>query len=71
MCSSDLDGSWLCFDIEADPTWRTPVRDPERILRMTQDMLVWRSRHADRTHTGLLVEDGGVGRWPDAVPWRT
>jgi arylsulfatase A-like enzyme len=64
------DGSWLCFDIEADPTWRTPVRDPERILRMTQDMLVWRSRHADRTHTGLLVEDGGVGRWPDAVPWR-
>lgn len=64
------DGSWLCFDIGADPTWRTPVTDPARILRMTQDMLVWRSRHADRTHTGLLVEDGGRGRWPDFVPWR-
>ncbi len=64
------DGSWLCFDIEADPTWRTPVTDPTRILRMTQDMLVWRSRHADRTHTGLLIENGGKGRWPDAVPWR-
>jgi len=64
------DGSWLCFDIGADPTWRTPVTDPARILRLTQDMLVWRSRHADRTHTGLLVEDGGKGRWPDSVPWR-
>lgn len=65
------DGTWLCFDVAADPTWRTPVTDPHRILAIAQDMLVWRSVHADRTLTGLLVQDGGVGRWPADVPWRT
>ena len=65
------DGSWLCFDIAADPTWRTPITDPARILAMTQEMLVWRSTHSDRTHTGLLVDAGGVGRWPDGIPWRS
>ena len=25
----------------------------------------WRAQHADRTLTGLLVQDGGVGRWPE------
>lgn len=64
------DGSWMCFDIASDPTWRTPVRDTERVLAMAQDMLVWRGRHTDRTHTGFLVRDGGVGRWPDGVAWR-
>lgn len=65
------DGSSLCFDLAADPTWRTPVTDVSRVLRMAQDMLVWRSSHADRTHTGFLVQDGGIGRWPDDVPWRS
>lgn len=65
------DGSSLCFDLAADPTWRTPVTDPTRLLAMTRDMLVWRSVHADRTLTGLLVQDGGIGRWPADVPWRT
>ena len=65
------DGTSLCFDIAADPTWRTPVTDPARILAIAQDMLVWRSVHADRTLTGMLVQDGGVGRWPAGVPWRT
>jgi hypothetical protein len=32
-------------------------------------MLTWRSRHLDRTHTGLLVQDGGVGIWPPDVVW--
>jgi hypothetical protein len=64
------DGSSLCFDIATDPTWRTLVTDPERILHMAQRMLVWRSRHADRTLTGLLVEHGGVGQWPPGVSWR-
>jgi hypothetical protein len=59
------DGSWLAFDLAADPTWRTPLVDNERVLE-----LLWRSRHSDRTHTGLLVSNGGVGRWPDGVPWR-
>ena len=64
------DGSSLCFDIATDPTWRTLVTDPLRILHMAQRMLVWRGRHADRTLTGLLIEHGGVGQWPPGVSWR-
>ena len=58
------DGSGLCFDLAADPTWRTPVSDPAVILEHAQAMLTWRAQHADRTLTGMLVENGGVGRWP-------
>lgn len=65
------DGSYLCFDIAADPTWRTAVTDPQRILDMAQRMLVWRSRHADRTLTGLLIDHGGVGQWPPGVAWQS
>jgi hypothetical protein len=35
------------------------------VLRHAQAMTTWRLQHQDRTHTGLLVENGGVGRWPD------
>ena len=27
-------------------------------------MLTWRAEHADRTLTGFLLTDGGIGRWP-------
>jgi len=63
------DGTSLCFDLEADPTWRTLVQDSKRILEMTQRMLVWRSRNTDRTHTDLLLRNGGVGAWPDGMAW--
>lgn len=59
------DGSWRGFDLAADPTWRTEFTDAERTLALAQEMLVWRSRHAERTMTGMLLESGGVGRWPD------
>lgn len=59
------DGDALCFDLAADPTWRTEVADPLRILRQAQALLAWRAQHADRTLTGMLVEKGGIGRWPD------
>ncbi|MGE0139333.1 MAG: sulfatase-like hydrolase/transferase [Ilumatobacteraceae bacterium] len=59
------DGSWLSFDLAADPTWRTPIADPARVLGYAQQMLTWRSQHADRTMTDMLVADGGVGRFPD------
>jgi len=59
------DGSWLCFDLAADPTWRTPVTDPAAVLKEAQALLTWRARHADRTLTGMLVERGGIGRWPE------
>lgn len=58
------DGSTLAFDLTADPTWRTPLNDPGARIREAEALLTWRSQHLDRTLTGMLVEDGGVGRWP-------
>lgn len=58
------DGSWRCFDLASDPTWRTEVSDPSVVLAHAQAMLTWRSQHAERTLTGMLVEKGGIGRWP-------
>jgi arylsulfatase A-like enzyme len=58
------DGSWRCYDLGADPTWRTEVDDPSRILAYAQSMLAWRAEHADRQVTNFLLEDGGIGRWP-------
>lgn len=57
-------GSWRCFDIAADPTWRTEVLDPAVVLELTQAMLVWRSRLTERTWTDWLNESGGIGRKP-------
>jgi arylsulfatase A-like enzyme len=58
------DGSWRCYDIGADPTWRTEVEDSSRILGYAQSMLAWRAQHADREVTNFLLENGGIGRWP-------
>lgn len=62
-------GAWLCFDLAADPTWRTEVRDPTIVLPLAQQMLTWRSQHTDRLLADLVIEHGGIGRWPP-VPWR-
>jgi arylsulfatase A-like enzyme len=64
------DGRHLCFDLAADPTWRTECTDQSRVLRAAQELLAWRMQMADRQHTGFLVENGGTGRWPAGVPWR-
>ena len=58
------DGSWLCFDLAADPTWRTLITDPAIVLGQAQAALTWRAQNLDRTLTGLLIDGGGVGRWP-------
>ncbi len=64
-------GDWLCFDLAADPTWRSTVDDPAVVLPLVQDMLLWRSQHADRTLADLLLDErGGTGRWP-TVPWQS
>ena len=42
--------------------------DPEEELALARAMLAWRMEHADRTLTGMLVEDGGLGRWPPMPP---
>ena len=65
------DGSWLAFDLALDPTWRTTFDDPQRVLPLAQEMLLWRSHHTERTLTGMLLHDGGVGRWPEGVAWRS
>ena len=58
------DGTWRCYDLAGDPTWKTEITDPAIVLALTQEMLTWRSTHADRTMTGMLLERGGIGRWP-------
>jgi arylsulfatase A-like enzyme len=58
------DGTYRCFDLAKDPTWRTEATDKEIILQHAQAMLTWRSQHAERTLTGMLLENGGIGRWP-------
>ncbi len=60
------DGSWRCFDVDADPTWRTETADPAVVLPLAQAMLTWRSRHTDRTLADLVVGAGSAsgGRWP-------
>jgi arylsulfatase A-like enzyme len=61
------DGSWRCFDLAADPTWQTEVTDPAIVLTEASAMLSWRSRHLERTMTGMLLQDGGIGRRPAAT----
>ena len=60
-------GDWRCFDLAADPTWRTQVSDPTVVLPLAQQMLVWRQEHLDRQMTGMLLRQGGIGRRPDPV----
>jgi arylsulfatase A-like enzyme len=62
------DGTGLPFNLAADPSWRTHLTDPARMLSEAQALLTWRARHADRTLTGMLVENGGIGRWPPMPP---
>ncbi|MEO6652930.1 MAG: sulfatase-like hydrolase/transferase [Ilumatobacteraceae bacterium] len=57
-------GDWLCFDLAADPTWRSTTTDPGVVLPLAQGMLTWRSRHTDRLLADLVLRDGGIGRWP-------
>ena len=56
------DGTWRCYDLVADATWRTEVTDPAMVLGMAQAMLAWRAQHSDRTLTGMLIQDGGIVR---------
>jgi len=58
------DGSWRCFDLDADPGWRVELDDPTAVLARAQSMLTWRSQHLDRTLADMLVVGGTVGRHP-------
>ena len=64
-------GDWRCFDLAADPTWRTEIDDPAIVMGSAQSMLAWRASHADRLFTDMLLIDGGVGRVPVPPPGST
>jgi arylsulfatase A-like enzyme len=58
------DGSFKCFDLKADATWRTECVDPERILAAVREQLVWRQEHLRRDFTDMLLSPQRRGRWP-------
>lgn len=61
------DGSFKCFDLVEDPTWRTECHDVARVLSAAQEQLVWRQEHLRRDLTDMLLRPGRPGRWPPAV----
>jgi arylsulfatase A-like enzyme len=58
------DGSWRCFDLGEDPTWRTECHDPEVVLPLAQALAGWRQEHLDRTYTSMLLSPERLGVWP-------
>jgi arylsulfatase A-like enzyme len=62
------DGSWLCFDLAADPTWATTTEDPAVVLPLAQSMLTWRSNHLGGAYTQRLLGPGRRGLWPELAP---
>ena len=58
------EGSYLCFDLATDPTWRTESRDADVILRAAQSQLMWRQEHLRRDMTDMLLQPSRPGRWP-------
>ncbi|HEV3268099.1 MAG TPA: sulfatase-like hydrolase/transferase [Acidimicrobiales bacterium] len=58
------DGSYRCFDLAADPTWRTECRDVDRVLHEAQRQLVWRQEHLRHDLTDMLLTPERLGHWP-------
>lgn len=58
------DGSYRCYDLLEDPTWRTPCRDADRVLAAAQEQLVWRQEHLGRDLTDMVLGPDRRGRWP-------
>jgi arylsulfatase A-like enzyme len=64
------DGDACCFDLAGDPSWATMVTDPAVELAEARALLAWRAQHAERTLSGMILRDGGIGRWPDQTSSR-
>jgi len=56
------DGSTLHFDLAADPTWQTLVKDPERDLAAATALMTWRVENSPRGLSGTLISKGILGR---------
>jgi hypothetical protein len=61
------DGSMKCFDLVADPTWRTECDDLERVFDAMQQQLLWRQAHLRHDLTDMLLGPDRRGRWPGQV----
>ncbi|HEY5267261.1 MAG TPA: sulfatase-like hydrolase/transferase [Acidimicrobiales bacterium] len=61
------DGSFKCFDLVADPTWRTECQDTDRVLRAAQQQLVWRQKHLRHDLTNMLLSPSRLGNWPSEL----
>jgi arylsulfatase A-like enzyme len=59
------DGETLCFNVKADPTWRTIERDGAVESQLVREMLAWRSQHLGGTYTEMLLAPDRPGRWPE------
>ena len=58
------DGSFRCFDLALDPSWRTECTDSARVLAAAQEQLTWRQEHLARDMTDMLLGPERRGRWP-------
>ncbi len=61
------DGEYLAFDLAADPTWRTPLHDTDRLMEAQREMLTWRQSHTTRLYTDMLLRPERPGHWPTLV----
>ncbi len=61
------DGSMKCFDLEADPTWRTECDDLERVFEAMREQLLWRQEHLRHDLTDMLLSPDRKGRWPNEL----
>ena len=61
------DGSWLAFDLAADPTWRTACADEGRVLDAARSSWSGARPTCGASYTDMLLRPGRPGRWPDPV----
>ena len=59
------DGTLLHFDLAADPTWRTPCADTDRVLAAASEQLAWRAQHLRRETTDMLLLPHRPGYWAE------
>jgi hypothetical protein len=63
-------GTYRCYDLVVDPTWRTECQDVERVLAAAQRQLVWRQGHLRHDLTDMLLSPERLGRWPRGLPYK-
>jgi arylsulfatase A-like enzyme len=62
-------GTFRCYDLAIDPTWRSECEDIDRVLDAAQRQLVWRQEHLRHDLTDMLLSPERLGRWPQGLPY--